>query len=168
MVFNAIQCIISGTICLTGIIALIFSIKTYKHKDNVNLYFSNEEDPKFIKSKRIVYSLDENLHSDLKIKGKKVSDDEINKAISHIINNYHHYGLLLKHKYIPKWVFYSKSDGLTSSSISIIKMYKKLKPYIEKRHGENNPKYANYFDYLISELKRNCPKEFEMYYLIHK
>ena len=159
-----IECIINGAICITGILAFIISFFTYKKKDNVNMYFKTEESPNFIESKKIVHNLDNNLKTTITINGNAVLEDDINMAISNVINNYHHYGLLLKHNYLPKWIFCSKSDGLTSSGISIIKMYKKVLPYINERRNSNNPKYACYFEFLIKKMKHTCPQEFKSYY----
>ena len=78
--------------------------------------------------------------------------DDAAKRIAPIANAYHHLGMLVRKKYIPIKTFKDNSTGRT-----IVIIYEKLLLYITKVREENNPNYANGFEYLYEKVKKFYP-----------
>lgn len=137
---------------VTGLIGLFISILSYKHNkiEALNLYFMQAREPFLMEGKKIVYALSKNQVIDTNC------ENDILERISHVINFYHHWGLMIKHNQLPFWIFLDKESGITSSGIAVIRTYNRLKPTI-KRFRNNNPKYAEYYEWLYNKLIKQCP-----------
>lgn len=134
---------------ITGSIGIIFSILSYKNNkmQAVATYFSNDKDLNFIEGRRIVYNLKP---------GEIVNESSPHRQkISFVLNTFHAWALLVKHKQLPLWVFYDKKMGITSSGIAVIRTYKKLQPTIQY-YRKSNPKYAEYYEWLYNEILKKC------------
>ena len=94
------------------------------------------------------------LHTDGAIKARKhiyeteVADISIgDEDASKIVNFYHQWGLMAKHKYLPLWVF---NDGNRNGAI---RLYEKLTCYIkDMRKLHNDETYAAGFEWLYGTL----------------
>lgn len=142
---------------VTGLIGLFISILSYNHNkiETLNLYFIQARDEFLMEGKKIIYDLAIGQVIDTDCKTDTLS------RVSHVINFYHHWGLMVKHNQLPFWIFYDNESGLTSSGIAVIRTYEQLKPTIKKRR-KNNEKYAEYYEWLYNELKdktKNNDKE---------
>lgn len=137
---------------ITGLIGLLISILSYSHNkiEALNLYFIQARDPFLMEGKKIIYDLEigQVIATD--------NDSDIVSRISHVINFYHHWGLMIKHKQLPFWIFYDSKFGITSSGIAVIRTFNRLKPTIKKIRMKNN-KYAEYYEWLYNELIIKCP-----------
>lgn len=154
MTISDILAIVFGVFGMaTGIIGLIISILGYNRSkfDIINSFFQYMLDSEFIQSRKFVYNLPEN-----KIIDNTCSDKEQN-YIATVANTYHHYGLLVKRRQLPLWIFYDKKDKkLTASGIAVIRMYNKLKETIKNRRNNGNIEYARYFEWLYNKLTEKC------------
>lgn len=152
MTISEILALVFGILgSVTGLIGLFISILSYNHNkiESLNLYFIQARDPFLIEGKKIIYDL---------------SKEQIigtNEKVSHVINFYHHWGLMVKRHQLPFWIFFDKKLGITSSGIAVIRTYNRLKPTI-KMFRNKNPKYAEYYEWLYNKLIKKCP-EYENY-----
>ncbi len=154
MELSDILSLILGTVgMVTGLIGLFISFFGYNRSkyEIINSFFQYMSDPAFIAARKYVY----NMQSD-KIIDHTSSDEEQNH-IAIIANTYHHWGLLVKNKQLPKWLFYDKDHSLTASGIAVIRMYTKMTATIDNRRRKGNPEYARYFEWLYNYLIRKCP-----------
>lgn len=145
---------------ITGTIGIIFSILSFRNNkmQAVATYFSNDKDINFIEGRRIVYNL----------KPGEIVDENSSKrqGVSFVLNTFHSWALLVKHKQLPFWVFYDKEKGITSSGIAVIRTYRKLIPTIEYNQ-KRNAKYAEYYKWLYDEILKKCTDK-EMKEIINK
>lgn len=145
---------------ITGTIGIIFSILSFRNNkmQAVATYFSNDKDINFIEGRRIVYHL----------KPGEIVDENSSKgqSVSFVLNTFHSWALLVKHKQLPFWFFYDRESGITSSGIAVIRTYRKLIPTI-KYHQTHNAKYAEYYEWLYNEIIKKCTKQ-EMEEIINK
>lgn len=136
----------------TGTIATIISILSYNHNkiEAVTAYFAYDKDLNFLKGREIVYNLEDNYIV--------TKDSELSQNVSFVMNTFHSWGLLVKHRQLPLWVFYDKKYGITSSGITVIRTYRKLIPTI--RHYRNfNVKYAEYYEWLYNQILNKCTEQ---------
>lgn len=84
---------------VTGIAGFIISALAYNHNkiEALNLYFIQARDPLLMEGKKIIYHLPNEQSIDI--------SDENDIPISHVINFYHHWGLMVKRKQLPFWIF---------------------------------------------------------------
>lgn len=136
---------------ITGISGMIVSILGFYHNriDALNLYFSYDRDKDFIKSRKLVYNLKHGAVIDEKC------DEDTSITLACLINAYQHWGMLLKHKQLPFWIFYNKKTGVTASGIAVIRTYNKLRPTIAY-FKMKNPKYADSYTYLYDRIVSSC------------
>lgn len=137
----------------TAIVSIIISIITYNHNkiEALNSYFNYDRNEQFMKGRREVYNMDANTI---------VDNNDTN--IATVLNAYHHWGLLVKHKQLPFWIFYDKRHGLTSSGITIARTYKKLQKTIKERQ-KSNKYYAQHYEYLYHKIYQKCTNEEKRY-----
>ena len=143
---------------ITGVSGMIVSIRSFYHNriDALNMYFSYARDSDFIKGRRLVYNLEHNVVID------ESCDEIISITLACLMNAYQHWGMLLKHKQLPFWIFYNRKTGVTASGIAVIRTYNKLRPTIDY-YRNKNPKYADSYTYLYDRIVKKCPeyKNFE-------
>lgn len=121
----------------TGILGAIFGCCGFFHNRflAVHQFLSGLHTEEAIKARKHVY---ETEADDI-----CVGDEDASK----IVNFYHQWGLLAKHKYLPLWVF---NDG---NREGVNRLYKKLTPYIEKMQEKNSDTtYAVGFKWLHEKL----------------
>lgn len=137
---------------ITGLIGLIISILSYNHNkiEALNLYFIQARDSFLMEGKKIIYDLPKEQIIDTKYK------NDILERVSHVINFYHHWGLMVRRKQLPFWIFYDNRSGITSSGIAVIRTYNRLKPTI-KSFRYKNSKYAENYEWLYNKLIKKCP-----------
>ena len=130
----------------TGVLAFVVSIFGVIHNrfQAMSEYYSVDRDINFIKARKKVYTMenDENLsNSDI------LSDPEVALIISY----FHFWGLMVKKRHLPFYIFKSASGP------SIIRMFDILRPAIlERRNCKDNPNpyYAEYFEWLYYKIKK--------------
>ena len=133
--FNWMQIIPGAIGMITGIVGMVTGLKGIQHTKAVTIdkFFSALESKDFIKVKKIIYNKDV----------EDVSDEDA--AV--IVNFYHHWGLMVKKKYLPIWAF----DGGTGDGV--VRSYERVRKYIElRREHDNNKTYAIHFEWLYKEL----------------
>lgn len=136
---------------VTGLIGLFISILSYNHNkiEALNLYFIQARDEFLMEGKKIIYDLAIGQVVDTDYKTDTLS------RVSHVVNFYHHWGLMVKHKQLPFWIFFDKKSCITASGIAVIRTYNRIKPTII-RFRNNNPKYAEYYEWLYNKLIKQC------------
>jgi len=79
---------------------------------------------------------------------EKLKDEKFKDYSAYVISTYELYALLVKHHYLPKWVFKNQTG------ISMVTMYECIECYILERK-KDSPRYAENFVNLIEELKKD-------------
>lgn len=155
---NILTIVISSIGAITGILGLILSILSYQRNkfETINSFFQYMRDNEFLQARKFIYNLQDNT-----VINASSSEDDNNK-VAIVANAYHHWGLLVKHKQLPLWIFYDRNNGLTASGIAVIRMYKKLVPTINYRHQNGNPKYAEYYKWLYNKLTKKDPSYIDL------
>ncbi|MEE0856080.1 MAG: hypothetical protein U0L58_02130 [Ruminococcus sp.] len=134
MNFSLFFSIISAIAAVVSIVGGILSYKNNQFKA-VNEFMSKIEDENFIEIKHYIYN------------NKNFSVVDKNSAI--LVNFFHHWGLLVKKRYLPLWVF-DKATGRGAC-----RLYEKVEPYIKKRREFNNDSsYGEYYEWLYYKLKK--------------
>ena len=121
---------------VTGISGLIFSFwsHTRSRADIVSSFLAQIRDEKAIAARKHIYNTE-----------TIATDDEM---ASSIVNFYHHWGIMVKHHYLPLWAFEE------SNARGTIRLFHKLKPFIEEmRRTQNNYAYASGFQWLCKKLE---------------
>ena len=70
------------------------------------------------------------------------------KAAAEVCSFFHFWGMMVKKKYLPLWIFKSASGP------SVVRLYYLVLPYIEERRSTNNPHYGEGFKYLVKRIER--------------
>lgn len=137
----------------TGLIGVLISLLTYSLDffNSVNSFYQYMLDSKFIDARRFIYNLDDNTVIDMS------SPVEDQNCVAIVANAYNHWGLLISHHQLPKWLFYDRKNGITAAGIAVIRLYNKLKPTIDYRRNHGNVKYAEYFQNLYNLLIKKFP-----------
>lgn len=133
---ETIAAVIAGT--PSAVLAAIVSFQTIRNNKAkaINEFLSAMEKKDFIKSRHYVYNYKHNGEIN-------IEDTDINV----VINFFQHWGLLTRMKYLPKEIFN------TGSGAGVIRLYEKLKIYIDAyRKHTNDPTYANEFEWLYNEV----------------
>lgn len=138
---------------ITGLAGMIVGILSYSHNkiDALNLFFDYDKDKEFLEGRKIVYNLSE------KQLVTERSSRDVRNRVSCVVNAFQRWGLLVKHRQLPFWVFYCKKTGITASGIAVIRTYNKLKPTI-KYFRNKNPKYAENYEWLYQKIVSCCPE----------
>ena len=76
-----------------------------------------------------------------------VKIDKNDIAAGNIVSFFRFWGIMVKKKYLPLWVFES------ASGYAVIRLYEGLQPMIEERR-QDNEKYGEYFEWLYYKIKR--------------
>lgn len=128
--------IVPGAIgMVTGIVGMITGLKGLQHNQAVTIdkFFSALESKEFIKVKKVIYNKD--------------IRDVYDEDAAAMVNFYHHWGLMVRKKYLPLWAF----DGGTGDGV--IRSYERVRNYIElRRKHDHNKTYAIHFEWLYNEL----------------
>lgn len=128
-----IVAILSG---ISGILVGAASIRI-SNLGAVKEYFQQGDTPEFIEARKKLYSkIDRNI---------KINKNDLDAAS--IVSFFHFWGLMVKKKYLPIWVFES------SSGQALIRLYEGLESMVMERR-EDNPMYGEYFEWLYKKVKR--------------
>lgn len=128
-----IVAILSG---ISGILVGAASIRI-SNLGAVKEYFQQGDTPEFIEARRKVYSkIDKNV---------KIDKNDVDAAS--IVSFFHFWGLMVKKKYLPLWVFES------SSGQAVVRLYEGLESMIMERR-EDNLMYGEYFEWLYKKVKK--------------
>lgn len=73
--------------------------------------------------------------------------DKNDVAAGSIVSFFHFWGIMVKKKYLPLWVFES------ASGYAVIRLYEGLQEMIEERRKDNE-KYGEYFEWLYCKIKK--------------
>ncbi|MCL1846716.1 MAG: hypothetical protein FWF91_01970 [Coriobacteriia bacterium] len=123
-----------------GVLAFIISILGVINNrfQAVSNYYSIDRDMSFFEARKKVYNLKES----------EVSEDI---ELAYVISYFHFWGLMVKKRYLPFYVFKS------ASGISIMELYEHLIPTILARRNREegrNQYYAEYFEWLYYKTKK--------------
>lgn len=154
MGFSDVLTLASGIFgMVTGIVGLGISYLSYNHNkiEALNLYFIQAREPFLMEGKTIIYNLPEGGKIDF-----SNSNDTL-KKVSHVTNFYTHWGLMVKRKQLPFWMFYDKKTGITASGIAVARTFNRLKPTIQYIRLKNK-KYAEYYEWLYNKIINKCPE----------
>lgn len=128
-----IVAILSG---ISGILVGAASIRI-SNLGAVKEYFQQGDTAEFIEARRKIYSkIDRNI---------KIDKNDVDAAS--IVSFFHFWGLMVKKKYLPIWVFES------SSGQAVVRLYEGLHSMIMERR-KDNPMYGEYFEWLYKKVKR--------------
>lgn len=128
-----IVAILSG---ISGILVGAASIRI-SNLGAVKEYFQQGDTAEFLEARRRIYSqIDQN-----------VKIDKNDRDAASIVSFFHFWGLMVKKKYLPIWVFES------SSGQSVIRLYEGLQSMIMERR-EENPMWGEYFGWLYKKVKK--------------
>ena len=125
--------IVSG---ISGIIMGLVSLKMV-NLDAVKEYFQQGDSDDFIAARKKVYELGET--------NERI--EPYNSEVGKVVSFFHFWGLMVKKKYLPIWVFED------ASGFAVVKLYRILEPHIEERRVDN-PYYAKYFQWLAEEIEK--------------
>ncbi|MCL2811274.1 MAG: hypothetical protein FWD25_05215 [Clostridia bacterium] len=136
---------------ITGITGMVMNFLGRKHQNNESVlaYFSSDGNPRYIEARYFIYNMNEGAIIDEKY------EEAARKHVSMITNMFHKWGLLVKHKHLPFWVFVD-SGKITASGLAVVRLYNKLRPTI-KYFKEKNDSYAEYFTYLYDRIIEKQP-----------
>ena len=126
---------------ITGIAGLIFGLLGYVRSrgEIVQTFLTELRSPEQIAARKHIYGGQDFLMTD--------------ETASLLTNFYHHWGLMVKHGYLPLWAF-------EANELRTIEVYEKLLPFIEKMREQNeNPLYAYGFQWLREKLARRLEKK---------
>ena len=125
--------ILSG---ISGILVGAASIRI-SNLGAVEEYFQQGDSKEYTEARRKIY---------IKIDQKqKIEQDYLDAAI--VVSFFHFWGLMVKKKYLPAWVFDS------ASGYAVIRLYEGLSDMIIERR-KKNPEYAQYFEWLYIKTKK--------------
>lgn len=123
---------------LAGIIAIVsFPLITFPARKNNQLeavikYFQQGDAPQLVKAREnVFYATDQ------------ASPDDSASVCSF----FHFWGLMVKKKILPIWVFES------ASGVRVVQLHQKLRDYIAERR-KDNPYYAEYFEWLSQNIQK--------------
>ena len=133
-----IVAILSG---ISGILVGAASIRI-SNLGAVEEYFQQGDSREYTEARRRVYNLIE--------RKQKIDKDDVDVGI--VVSFFHFWGLMVKKHYLPIWVFDS------SSGYAVIRLFEGLSGLIEERR-KDNPKYAQYFEWLYKKIKKNLGKD---------
>lgn len=89
---------------------------------------------------------------------KKDFPNNVPDPIVEVINFYTHWGLMVKHRQLPIWLFYDKKTGITTSGNAVMVTFDTTKPLFDCYRKHKNPHYAEYYEYLYNEIKKRTEK----------
>ena len=135
--------IIGAVSGISAFILSIFSLWNSRFKV-VSEYYSMDRDLKFVEARRKIYDLKDNEIS-------------LDSDIALVISYFHFWGLMVKKRHLPFYVFKSASGP------SIMKLYDRLYPTITERR-KTNPYYAEHFEWLHNKIRRYNAKKMKRYY----
>jgi len=146
---TGLQIIVNIVAIVSGASGVIIGLSGFKISslDAVKEYFQQGDAERFIKARHNIYSVSE--------EGKSIEFE--NKDASIICSFFHFWGLMVRKKYLPIWVFES------ASGIAIIRLYDILKDFIDE-HRISNPFYAEHFEWLVCSVKRKYRKRIKQFY----
>lgn len=137
----AITGVITGVI--TGAFGLFFGFSTKRNNRErvVSDYLAAMSDPEFLSAREHVYHVRRELKENLTV------DD---KEAAKVINFYHVWGCMARHRYLPMWVFEERISGP-----GLIRLYDLMEPLIDEMTDRHKDKtYANGFKWLQWRLKK--------------
>lgn len=124
---------------VTGIIGAVIGVLGISHNRflAIRQFMEYLEDPIFIDARHRIYNHDSS---------QQISPNDKDAAL--ITNYFHHWGLLVKKRYLPLWVFDYGSGA------RVIYLYEQLQKYIaEHRRLHNDAFYAINFEWLYYKLR---------------
>ncbi len=151
MSYETIVMIISVAISMFSIGLSIMT--KFKEKCDNSLKFiemgDSEEQKRYRKMVYDVYNRYESVSIDSEVKNEIIKKEliVIGDEISKIISFYEFWAIMLFKKYIPIWLF---ADNI---GFATIKIYLKVKPYIEYRR-KSQKNYAMNFEKMINKIER--------------
>lgn len=145
---TGLQIIVNIVAIVSGASGVIIGLSGFKISslDAVKEYFQQGDAERFIEARHNIYSLFE---------GNKAIEFE-NKDASIVCSFFHFWGLMVRKKYLPIWVFES------ASGIAIIRLYDILNDFIVE-HRNSNPFYAEHFEWLVNSVKRKYRKRIKQF-----
>lgn len=148
--------IISVVSLITAILGLVISFFNFHRSslEALNLYFSRARDEKFVEGKKIIYNSTPQAIEEM----KKDFPNKVPDSIVEVINFYTHWGLMVKHRQLPMWLFYNRKTGITTSGNAVTVTFDITKPIIDCYRKHKNPHYAEYYEYLYNEIKKRTEK----------
>lgn len=175
---NTLQLIVSLVAIISGVSGVIVGLSSLRatQLDSVRDYFTSGDTEEFITARRIIYTYGKHLENGgnnvffknfkLPFKNKNNEDVELSKqnvldAISFIANFFHQWGLLTKNRYLPLWVFES------SSGVAVYRLFEYSKEIIAYHRENNNPFYAENFEWLYNKIKKTYKYEINIYLTLH-
>ncbi|WP_390607273.1 acyltransferase [Dorea longicatena] len=128
-----IVAILSG---ISGVLIGVASIRI-SNMGAVKEYFQQGDSLENVAARKEIYC---KINNNIKI-------DKNDVAAGSIISFFHFWGLMVKKKYLPLWVFES------ASGYAVIRLYEGLQEMIEERRKDNE-KYGEYFEWLYYKIKK--------------
>lgn len=133
--------IIAGIVgMITGITGMIISCLGVRDKkfEVIHEFLNGMDDLTFINARSVVYN---------KEIGEPIAIDDTDVAF--VVNYFHHWGIFVKKKYLPMWVFdYGSGAG-------VIRLYERSESFIKQRREKNGDNtYASGFEWLYYKLKK--------------
>ena len=128
-----IVAILSG---ISGVLIGVASIRI-SNMEAVKEYFQQGDSLENVAARKEIYC---KINNNIKI-------DKNDVAAGSIISFFHFWGIMVKKKYLPLWVFES------ASGYAVIRLYEGLQEMIEERRKDNE-KYGEYFEWLYYKIKK--------------
>lgn len=134
-----LQNVVNIVAIISGVSGVIMGLTSFKmaNLDAVKEYFQQGDSDDFIKARKNVYKTAE----------EKRKIEKHNENAAKVISFFHFWGLMVKKKYLPIWVFED------ASGFAVVKLYRILEPHIKERRADN-PYYAKHFEWLANEIKK--------------
>jgi acetyltransferase-like isoleucine patch superfamily enzyme len=124
---------------LSGISAILVGIASIRISNlgAVKEYFQQGDNKEYTIARHNLYKKFE----------KKIPIDPNDADASNTVSFFHFWGLMVKKKYLPFWVFKS------ASGYAVIKLYEGLQEMITIRRADN-PEYAEYFEWIYKKCRK--------------
>lgn len=147
---DSLQYIVNIIAIISGLSGMIIGFGGYRaaNLEAIREYFLQGDATELSEARGKIYDAKnpEELMKELRIE-RVDKKENLSKGISKINNFYHMWGLMVKKRYLPIWVFKG------SSGRQVVKMYDIIKPYIEEKK-KDNADYAENFSWLYRKIKK--------------
>ena len=136
---SGVGLVISGLAIVLSLVS-IFRTRRQNQYQVLENYYSMDKDIKFIRARKITYGM------------KNLQEMKKSEEVSQIVSVFHFYGLMVKKKYLPFYIFESASGD------AVIRLYEIIVPLVDERRKKNKY-YAEYFEWLYEKIKKNKLKK---------
>lgn len=141
---QVLQAIVNIIAIISGIGGIIIGVASFRISslEAVKEYFSQGDTAEMKERRKYIYDKVKN--------GEKIGPNDLNASV--VCSYFHFWGLMVKKRYLPIWIFES------ASGTQVLRLYRYLEEHIEEKRKEN-PFYAEYFEWLAKKIEKKYGKK---------